>query len=46
MANVRVRELLAAHFGVPAGKVRLIAGHHSHSKIFSVETDVHLSDLM
>lgn len=37
MANKRVRELVARHFKVPIGKVRLISGHHSPSKIFSIE---------
>jgi len=37
LANGRVRELLAEHFEVPIGKVRLISGHHSPRKIFSVE---------
>ena len=37
MANTRVRELVAEHFGVPVGKAKLISGHHSPSKIFSVD---------
>ncbi len=36
-ANRRVRDIIAAELGVPAGKVRLISGHHSPSKIFSVD---------
>jgi uncharacterized protein YggU (UPF0235/DUF167 family) len=36
MANRRVAELVASYFGVAAGKVRLITGHHSHSKVFDV----------
>jgi uncharacterized protein YggU (UPF0235/DUF167 family) len=39
MANARVRELVAEHFSVPVGKAKLVSGHHSPSKIFSVETD-------
>ena len=31
-ANIRVRELLATHFGVAMGKVRIETGHHSPSK--------------
>jgi uncharacterized protein YggU (UPF0235/DUF167 family) len=31
-ANLRVRELLAAHFKVPVQKVRIEAGHHSPQK--------------
>ena len=34
LANRRVQELLGAHFGVPAGAVRLVSGHHSPGKIF------------
>ena len=37
MANRRVMELVAEHFGVSAGRVRLISGHHSSSKILSVD---------
>jgi uncharacterized protein YggU (UPF0235/DUF167 family) len=36
LANARVRELVAEHFGVPTAKVRIVSGHHSQSKIFSV----------
>lgn len=39
LANNRVRELLAFHLKVPKGKVRLIAGHRSPSKIFSVDAE-------
>lgn len=38
-ANRRVIELIAGHFNIPKGKVRIISGHHSGSKILSVETD-------
>ena len=37
MANSRVREVLATHLKIPVGKVRLISGHRSRSKIFSVD---------
>ncbi len=37
LANKRVLELVAEHFKVPYGKVRLISGHHSPSKIFRVD---------
>jgi uncharacterized protein YggU (UPF0235/DUF167 family) len=40
MANGRVRELVALHFGVPTGKTKIISGHHSPSKIFSVDIDI------
>lgn len=36
MANMRVQELLAKELGVNIKSVRLINGHHSPSKIFSV----------
>ncbi len=39
MANNRVRELLASHFSMPIGKIRLISGHHSPGKIFSVDIE-------
>ena len=37
LANRRVTELLAAHFKLPISRVRLINGHQSPSKLFSVE---------
>ena len=37
LANHRVRELLAGHFGVAPGKLKLISGHRSPKKIFSIE---------
>ncbi len=39
MANSRVIELVAAHFTVPKGKVRIISGHQSPSKILSLEIE-------
>ena len=36
LANNRVRELVAANFSLSIGKVRIISGHHSPSKILSV----------
>lgn len=36
MANRRVIELISSHFNVPAGKARLVSGHHSPSKIFNI----------
>jgi len=36
VANVRVAELLSREFNVARGSVRLISGHHSPSKIFSI----------
>ena len=37
LANRRVMEIIAAHFGVPLKKVRIINGHHSPSKMLSVD---------
>ncbi len=39
MANTRIREVLAEYFLLPIGKIRLISGHHSPSKIFSVDIE-------
>ena len=36
MANRRVAELLAGEFHVSVKQVRLLNGHHSPSKVFSV----------
>ena len=36
LANRRVVELIALHFGVPAKQIRIISGHHSPSKILSL----------
>ena len=38
-ANERVRELVAAHLGKTVGDVRIISGHHSHTKMLSVRDD-------
>jgi uncharacterized protein YggU (UPF0235/DUF167 family) len=37
MANRRVVTMIADVFKVPTGKVRIINGHHSRSKILSVD---------
>lgn len=37
MANVRVRELISQYFGIPTRKAKLVSGHHSPSKIFSID---------
>jgi len=37
MANKRLIELLAQYFGITENKVRIVKGHHSPSKIFSIE---------
>ncbi len=36
LANRRVTELVAGHLELPLAKIRLISGHRSPSKIFSV----------
>ncbi len=40
LANKRVRELIAKHYEISIGSVRLISGHHSPSKIFSVDNSL------
>lgn len=37
LANRRVLGLVAREFNLPQGKVRIISGHHSPSKILSVD---------
>lgn len=37
IANKRIRELLAEHFEIPIGKIRMIKGHRSPSKIFEIK---------
>jgi uncharacterized protein len=39
MANERVRELLARHFGIIKRSVKIISGHRSPSKIISIKKD-------
>lgn len=36
MANKRVRELIARHYSIPLGRVRIVTGHTKPSKILSV----------
>ena len=36
MANMRVLELMAKHFGVSKGRVRIVNGHRSASKLLVV----------
>lgn len=38
LANKRIREILAENIGVSVAQVRLLTGHHSRSKLYSVET--------
>ncbi|HQU07655.1 MAG: hypothetical protein B7X04_01995 [Parcubacteria group bacterium 21-54-25] len=35
-ANVRVRNIIAAHVGVPFAQVRIMTGHHRRSKLIAV----------
>ncbi|HEY0964761.1 MAG TPA: DUF167 domain-containing protein [Candidatus Paceibacterota bacterium] len=35
-ANGRVRELIAELYGVPVGKVRIVTGHRSPSKLLEI----------
>jgi len=37
MANRRVVILVAGEFSLPTGKVRIVSGHHSPSKILNVD---------
>lgn len=37
MANMRIRQILAVTLGIPITHVRLLTGHHSSSKIYSIE---------
>lgn len=36
LANKRVLELVATHFGVEPKQIRIISGHHSPGKILSI----------
>ncbi len=37
MANKKILEMVAKHFVIPVGKVRIVSGHHSPSKILSID---------
>lgn len=37
LANTRIKELLAEHLLVPVKRLRMISGHRSPRKIFTVE---------
>lgn len=39
LANTRIVELVAREFKLVIGKVRIISGHHSPSKILSIDTE-------
>ncbi|MEK7148558.1 MAG: DUF167 domain-containing protein [Patescibacteria group bacterium] len=36
LANKRVLELIAEHFGIVSKQIRIISGHHSPGKILSI----------
>lgn len=36
LANRRVLELIAGHFGILSKQIRIISGHHSPGKILSI----------
>lgn len=36
MANKRVLELVAGHFGINSRSIRIVSGHHSPGKILSI----------
>ncbi|MDP2815215.1 MAG: DUF167 domain-containing protein [Rectinemataceae bacterium] len=38
-ANLRIRELLAMHFGVYLQQVRIVNGHQSPSKLLSIDIE-------
>lgn len=39
-ANTRALELVATHFNILPKQIRIISGHHSPSKIFSIPEEV------
>lgn len=39
LANQRIRELLAQEFSVEIGSVRMLTGHRSQSKMYTIEVD-------
>ncbi len=39
LANSRVKELVASYFKIPAGKVKIVSGHHHPHKIFSIDLE-------
>ncbi len=38
-ANLRLRELVALEYALPLSKVRILSGHHSPVKLFTLDTD-------
>ena len=39
LANKRIREILTQELGVSSAQVRMLTGHHSRSKIYSIEKE-------
>ena len=39
MANKKVLEILASHFKVPKGKVRIVNGHHHPHKLLVIDNN-------
>lgn len=39
LANRRVMELVASHFGISVKQVKIINGHHHPSKLLSVDSE-------
>ncbi len=35
-ANKKVAELVAAHFGIPTKSIRIVSGHRTPGKLFSI----------
>lgn len=44
-ANSRVLEIVAVALGVPKRAVKIISGHHSRNKIFSIENEENYSQI-
>ena len=38
-ANTRVREVIATELGIRVSAVRILTGHHSRSKLMSIDSD-------
>lgn len=37
LANGRIRAILATHYGISSAQVRMLTGHRSSSKMYSIE---------
>jgi uncharacterized protein YggU (UPF0235/DUF167 family) len=38
-ANRRVREMIAAHYGISVAQVKILNGHHSPSKLLAIDAE-------